>query len=415
MKILLLARQIVEDNETFVTAGWIQSLLDAMAKHTDWQIGFVCLTKGESSVQKQGNTTIYKISLNRSKNPFIRVFNNITGKVDSPKWSDSYLTIVNDFEPDLVQIFGTETFIVDLIPKIPCKVVVHIQGLLCSYLNAWYPPLQISKTKLFCNSFNWLHYLKGQTQTQAYRVFKRMAERESNSSKYINYCMGRTDWDKSVIKSLNKNTTYFHVEEMLRPQFYEAETWKPKDRKTLKLISVLSPSIYKGFDVILKTSTILKKLNIEFEWSIYGTTEHNNVVQFFDKTLKLNHRNLNIHYKGVAGASELISSILDSDIFVHPSYIENSPNSVCEAQLLGIPVVATNVGGVSSLIENNKTGLLVPANDPYYLASKLIELSKDKTTVLYLSENERLAASVRHNRENIIETLKLVYNQMFKD
>ena len=67
--------------------------------------------------------------------------------------------------------------------------------------------------------------------------------------------------------------------------------------------------------------------------------------------------------------------MLSCTAYVHPSYIDNSPNSVCEAQVLGVPVVATDVGGVPSIVENGKTGWLVPANDPVATASRLSGLA----------------------------------------
>jgi len=62
---------------------------------------------------------------------------------------------------------------------------------------------------------------------------------------------------------------------------------------------------------------------------------------------------------GSLEVNEMVEAMKISRFMVHPSYIDNSPNSICEAQILGLPVVATNVGGVESLIENGKTGLLI--------------------------------------------------------
>ena len=50
--------------------------------------------------------------------------------------------------------------------------------------------------------------------------------------------------------------------------------------------------------------------------------------------------------------------MLKSDIFVSASHIENSPNNVAEAMILGMPCIATFAGGTSSYIEDNKNGIL---------------------------------------------------------
>ena len=96
-------------------------------------------------------------------------------------------------------------------------------------------------------------------------------------------------------------------------------------------------------------------------------------------------------------------------MFVHTSYIDNSPNSVCEAQFLGIPIISTNVGGIRSLIKENESGILVPSNDPYYLASQIIKLFSDKTEAIRLGIKGRIVAKERHNPTVIINALISIY------
>lgn len=69
-------------------------------------------------------------------------------------------------------------------------------------------------------------------------------------------------------------------------------------------------------------------------------------------------------------SDKLVELLLESDLYVHTAYIDNSPNAICEAQYLGMPIIATYVGGVPSLIEQGKDGVLIPANDPFMLAEK---------------------------------------------
>ena len=60
-----------------------------------------------------------------------------------------------------------------------------------------------------------------------------------------------------------------------------------------------------------------------------------------------------------------------ADVFVLPSFSEARPRTIIEAMMLGIPVVATSVGGVPSLVDDGRTGLLVPAGDAAALADAL--------------------------------------------
>ena len=99
-------------------------------------------------------------------------------------------------------------------------------------------------------------------------------------------------------------------------------------------------------------------------------------------------------------------------MYVHTAYIENSPNSICEAQLVGMPIVSTMVGGISTLVRNGEEGDLFPANDPWQIANAIIELSKDKVRMMRYSKNSRQHALERHNPENIIQQLLKCYHEI---
>lgn len=66
-----------------------------------------------------------------------------------------------------------------------------------------------------------------------------------------------------------------------------------------------------------------------------------------------------------------------SDIFVLPSRNENYPMALCEAMALGLPVIGTSIGGVSDLIIDNQSGLLIPPGDPAALARAVSRLAGD--------------------------------------
>jgi glycosyltransferase involved in cell wall biosynthesis len=75
------------------------------------------------------------------------------------------------------------------------------------------------------------------------------------------------------------------------------------------------------------------------------------------------------------GDTDQVGSLLaSSDIFVLPSQYESLPLSIIEAMRAGLPVIATNVGGVSELVTDGVTGYLVPPSDPLPLRERLCQL-----------------------------------------
>ena len=72
---------------------------------------------------------------------------------------------------------------------------------------------------------------------------------------------------------------------------------------------------------------------------------------------------LNVSFPGKLKKKEWASLATDYDFFINSTHIDNTPISVIEAMALGLPVISTDVGGMSQLIENGKDGILVPEHD----------------------------------------------------
>ena len=149
---------------------------------------------------------------------------------------------------------------------------------------------------------------------------------------------------------------------------------------------------------------------MDFEWQIVGVEN----IRWAEKHVGLKAHEVGVVPIGRASATELIGILQSADIFVHPSYIENSSNAMCEAQCVGLPVIATHVGGATSLIEHKKTGIIVPANDVYMLAAQISRLANNPKICMTLGKNARQEALKRHNPQAIITTVLNIYQSVKK-
>ena len=413
MKVILLTDQFIQNKDTFIVGGWIQSLINILEESEKIEIAVVGLTNSNSCVEKENDTTYYKVRKQIYSNPLRRIYNRWKCVIQNNREIKEYISAIQDFKPDIVHLFGTESFVCNVIPHVDAKAVVHLQGLINPYLNVWFPP-GISPNLLNFHSFNLFDFLKGVGLRPQYKIFQAMARRETNYFRSIRFVMGRTDWDRAMATTLIEGVKYFHLEESLRSDFHTSQQWEVKSRKEFRFMSVLSPSTYKGFDLILKTAFLLKSKGVSFEWIVCGTSENETIIKVFEKILKKNFNQNNVSFLGKRTSKELVSFLLDTDLFIHPSYIENSPNSVCEAQILGVPVIAANVGGISSLIENDQTGILFPANDSYYLSEKITSLLANPQKMQQMGENAKNVAEKRHDRSNILKNIELIYNEIIQ-
>ena len=115
-----------------------------------------------------------------------------------------------------------------------------------------------------------------------------------------------------------------------------------------------------------------------------------------------------------AAAAEMKERFLRTNVFVSSSAIENSPNSIGEAMLLGTPIVASDVGGVSSLIEHGKTGFLYQADAPYMLAYYIEKLFDNSKLANQMSDYEIQDAHIKYQPQEILKQAMSVYNDMNK-
>jgi glycosyltransferase involved in cell wall biosynthesis len=173
---------------------------------------------------------------------------------------------------------------------------------------------------------------------------------------------------------------------------------------------------YKGLETILEASNLLKNIcSFEIEWIVAGINGNEEIIRMIEKSTNLKFADHNIYFKGSLSADKLISELSEANMYVHPSHIENSPNSICEAMIMGMPVVATYAGGTPSMLENGKEGLLVQDGDPYSLTGAINDLIMDKDLTLLISRNAYKRAVLRHDKQLVRERMSFIYQEIFED
>ena len=125
--------------------------------------------------------------------------------------------------------------------------------------------------------------------------------------------------------------------------------------------------------------------------------------------------NVQVKFIGKKDAFEIVKILQNSSAFIHPTHIDNSPNSLCEAMVMGVPCIASNVGGIPSLIKDGVEGLLFPDGDYLYLASLIEELISSDSLSIKLSNNARESALFRHNPDTIVQVLLENYNSIINN
>lgn len=318
----------------------------------------------------------------------------------------SYLSIIEEFKPDVIQVFGSEHSFGLVAGQTDVPVVLHVQGLLNEYYKVFLPP-GVSWRQFIFDGFSISRALH---KMYIRKRWIRACERENRILRMVHYFLGRTEWDHEQVRKVNPDAVFFEGGEIMRAPFYdsafEATGGSPS---RLTLVTTISEPTYKGYDLILRTAKLLRdKYSVPFEWRVFGNVNP----RFFEKVTGIDSTQVGVRLEGVAEAETIASAISKATMYVHPSYIDNSPNGLCEAQLLGAAVVATNVGGVPSLIDDCETGFLVRKGNPEDMAERIVALYRNKDLMRRVGQNARKVALERHDRERIVEDLMKVYGQL---
>ncbi len=168
----------------------------------------------------------------------------------------------------------------------------------------------------------------------------------------------------------------------------------------------------KGVHVLLDAVKILQKennMNFDCILAGFGSEDYVNEQKKFIEENELK----NIQFTGYIEKNKIDELISESLFTVSPSiWYDNMPNSVLESLALGTPVIASDHGSFTELIDHEKTGLLFKPGDSNDLAEKMKTLLSDTSLSLALGKNAFERASDYHSGERHYKSLMEIYNRL---
>jgi glycosyltransferase involved in cell wall biosynthesis len=393
-----------------VIAGWMHSGAKALLNENETiELAVATLYKGKKLKSMHLNGIYYFlipiVGQNKEYEPGLE-----------PYWK----SVQNQFEPDVVHIHGTE-YPHGLAYIRACgnkNVVISIQGLVSVYERYYYGG--ISRLSLLRNiTFRDIVRLDS--------IFKQHADMyrrgllETKTIQSINHIIGRTSWDKAHAWAANPIINYHFCNETLRREFYQHK-WELE--KCEKHSIFLSQAYYplKGLQQMVNALPIILRHYPDTKVYVAGENFFTNrglrlhgFGKYIRVLMKKKEVKDNIIFTGVLTEKEICNFYLKSHLFVCPSAIENSSNSIGEAQLLGVPCIASYVGGVSDLIKDNETGMLYRFEEIEMLADAVCKVFSNDDFADKLSKNEKKAALVRHDSRLNAQQLSSIYKKIVED
>ena len=392
-------------------AGWQEGLRRALGEIYP-EIDLCIASFGSEDYQPftVENATYYNIYKEPPpENRWKRLWQNWGHPTYSEDELERCLEIVATVQPDLIFIFGTENPFGLLANRFPVPVIISIQAVLNGLVKRIFEGLTF--TELIRELFS-KDTLIGEGTFHRWWDLQKLARMEEEIYSRCIVFEGRTDWDRKWLSRLNRKAIYFHIDRILAEEYY-SHFWKYTETEKDLIFTTSSNAPFKGGITLVRALVELKKRGWDqVQLRIAGIHPTSVVGKNILRLVKRHHLQDQVYVLDRIPPKAIIAEMKKARIFVLPSHMDNSPNSLGEAMLLGMPCVASNAGGIPSMLEDGKDGLIYDHEDVQALADMIETLLKDPELAKHLGETARARALERHDPARIAGLTVEMYQQV---
>ncbi len=330
--------------------------------------------------------------------------------------------IIELFKPDIIHVEGNEFGIHNAFSQVKSiPVLVSLQGILSGYEQYQYGELPIADYMFSPSKHNvitsWILYFR------KHFLFNKRLTGENETIKNAKYISGRTFWDRAHSYWINPDAVYFPCNRILRSVFYNNK-WSYKKCEPFTIFVGNGYSPLKGIHNVIDALGLLKKEYPNIKLYVAGANpickNGFSVKRFGYSNLlrkKIREANVeeNVVFTGSLNGEQMVERMLKCNAYVLPSLIENSPNTLGEAMILGMPCVSAYTGGASEMAVDEKECLFYRANDPKLLAWQLKRIFDSILFAEQIGSNAREHALLTHDPVRNRDALIYAYNKILSN
>ena len=394
-----------------VLGGWVESMAAQLRKEDTIELAIACKTDRTDLhfCKIIDRVTYYSLSY--------------TPKTQSNALRDECRRIVGEFCPDVIHVEGTEFLhakaMLEVGKQFGIPVVASMQGILngqYAYQCGQLPIDDMMFSRSLTNIFAaWILHLR---KTRWYRP-RMKPERELIRS--ADYILGRTTWDRAHTYAINPHAQYFSCSRVLRAPFYETK-WSVDNMERHSIYVGNGYYALKGLHFVLQAVAELRREYPDIKLYVAGYQPYRDgdrrsfLKKGYAAYLKKLVEDLKLEdcviFTGPLNAEQVANRLATVNVYVLASAVENSPNTLGEAMLVGTPCVAAYVGGVPDMVTDGKDALIFRNDDPALMAWKIKQVFDSDELCQRLSENGQNRASVTHDPERNAQALLEAYRSI---
>lgn len=394
---------------------WVRAMAEKLRYREDVQLAIVTVGNSDQVQRIESNNIAFYFLPGGKK-----VYKSGGGEKVKAAWKQ----ILDEFKPDVIHAYGTEyahnRMLVDLKPDIP--IVVSLQGILKDYQKDYYGGMDIS-TALRYTSLRDIARGSGIILDKV--RLKKPIQYECDMLRKVDYVEGRTFWDKVSAEAINPNAKYYHCPRMIRHEFYESEAWDINKADRHSIFVHQGFKALKGLHFVLYAVASLRRKYPDIKLYIAGPDKlrirgtkdrlmangYKIYVNDLIRKLKLDDV---VVFTGTLDAAGMVKKLQKSHVMVLPSSIENSPNSLVEAMLVGTPCISSFVGGVPEMLRHQEEGLLYCYNEVNVLAHYIERIFESDELAMRYSKAARQRKMEEHDEKLLEQMLMDIYTDIMK-
>lgn len=396
-----------------VLGGWVESMAAQLTKAGGIELGIVCKCEEKLEfLEKIDGITYFSLYYTPS-----------TPLAELEQKCDA---IVERFKPDIVNIEGTEFLHARAMQltakKLGIPAVVSLQGILngqyayqCGQLQVDDMMFSKSLTEIFAG---WIMHLRKT------RWYKPRMKAEKEIIENADYILGRTTWDRAHSYAINPTAKYYPCSRILRAPFYQ-EKWSIDKMQRHSIYIGNGYHALKGVHFVVMALPYLIREYPDVKVYVAGYKPYTDndkrsplkkgYAAYLKKLIADLGVENHVEFTGPLKAPEVAKKLAGVNAYVLCSAVENSPNTLGEAMMVGTPCVAAYVGGVADMATDGKEALFYRNDDPKLLAWNIKRVFDSDELALTLSENGKKKALVTHDPEQNAQMLIDAYTDILKE
>lgn len=410
MKVLWISLRVFENSDEKQTAVWLKALAIKLSKIQGLQLGNI--SKGQNKLKRCDFDSIQQWAL-----PNFSIDKN---GLPPQNIKQMYNNILNEFKPDIIQIWGSENplRLLPFVNEYPAAKVLTMQGVLGSIADKSLIGLSY---KDVLKTLGIREIISRQNIYSVAQSFNGDAKFEAEMIKRSDFIITQSNWTDSQIRHLNNKARYFRVQRELRSDFINVEKkWTDFQHEKPIIYSAAVGYTLKGLHILIKALAIVKSYYPNVELRLAGAIGRTDwlgdgYLRLILKYIKSNGLENNVTWLGAISSKDIILNLQQASVFVNPSFVESYSMVVAEAMSIGTPSVISYAGAMPELAEDKKEALFFTPGDFKQLAFCINSLLKDMNLSSKISVASQERSNLRLNKmDNALEQYT-IYKEIIKN